>query len=656
MIKTKTSPSHWLFQETLVLLGFVSLTLIRFSPVIGTLSTGFLGSSRGDPAIYIWLTQFGAERILNFPSVGFSSGLYYPYGYSLGFTDNYLLPALLAKPLLSLGIELALIYNCTLLLCSILNGYITYLLARELGLTTLASFFAGLVFLNSPYLFSHLIHPQLQFAFFLPLVVLQSVKFVKTSSLLHGTSVGLAILACFLCSVYYAIFGVLLAAVALPAARLLIETKQPVSLLAKRLTVANLPTAAALYYITLPYREVAKALGTPTLSEATQHGATLLSYLSAPESNLLWGNTDSWRNVSGVFEAQFFAGAIVSLLAVLGLVSIVRSSSPRQSIGLLSLIVVVFVALSLKSGPYLLLHNYVPGFSAIRAIGRFGIVAFLGIATLSAIGLQLILCYVRATLAALATTAILSAIAVFECWPHSPVVSPEPATPPVWEQLAKIPGNEAVIALPYGSIPELGDLYSIVQTNAMRWSQPTGRPLMNGHAGVMPNFFHYLHQKHLRNFPDPASVRLLSSVVGLRYIVVHRSLLSAADAETFDLQLTNHAELKTLFRDAEGNYLLELLPQAELTLQPLTLRIPPADRDRILELEVNSDKTVGEIEISLMSDKKQRPLLSRTISPTDGWTKLTVPLPPSNSRVNPQLVAVSSKESAEIHVRGFQCR
>ncbi|RIL01799.1 MAG: hypothetical protein DCC75_13495, partial [Proteobacteria bacterium] len=142
------------------------LLLIRAS-ALPQLSSSYIGGFEGDGGLYIWLTQWNLSGLFSLP--WFNTKAFYPYTRSLAWSDSYILPSLAAWPLVKLGASLALAFNLIILIANFLNGFLTYRLAYALTGKQEAALFAGISFMSLSSLTYNLGHPQLQFAFWLPL-------------------------------------------------------------------------------------------------------------------------------------------------------------------------------------------------------------------------------------------------------------------------------------------------------------------------------------------------------------------------------------------------------------------------------------------------------------------------------------------------------
>lgn len=304
-------------KSAVFLAAFLYLVLFLLVNAPGSLSIGtmYWGGARGDPGIYIWLLENNIRNVLTIPSQGFDAGFFYPFGSVLAFSDNFLLPSLFAKPVLHLTNNRALTYNLLLLAAAVLNGTLTYLLAFVVTKDRLAAFLSGLAFMFSPFFSSHYGHPQLQFAFFLPGVLYSTLRFCTYQRFIDAFFIGAWVVGALLTSVYYALFAYLLVGITLAGYTILrphIIRKKFVI----QLTIANAGWLVATVLISSPYRAVREAFGARPLAVSQNLSATLLSLVSAPKRNLLWGElTHELSNG----ESMAFLGVTVILVLLAGI-------------------------------------------------------------------------------------------------------------------------------------------------------------------------------------------------------------------------------------------------------------------------------------------------------------------------------------------------
>jgi len=296
----------------LVLFLLFALQLLLYPGLFSNFTNGFIGGFRGDAGIYVYLTLENIKRVLTWPSQGFDLDFFYPYGRSLAFTDSYLFPSLLAKPLLFLSGNLSLAYNSVIMISLVLNGYCTFLLARRLTESFWPALFAGMAFMLHPFFEFHRGHPQLQHAWFLPMILLCTINFLERRKAVYAFSLGALIYACFLSSVYFGMFSYLLAGSSIAFYVLLKRASLDLRIFIK-LLVCNLPWLFLLYFSARPYAEVRAALGEMPTSIMKMHSLSAFAYLAAPITNLTWG---SLTHHLSHMEGYLFSGLLVTVLAL----------------------------------------------------------------------------------------------------------------------------------------------------------------------------------------------------------------------------------------------------------------------------------------------------------------------------------------------------
>jgi len=302
----KLSPLKFLTAAVILL----SLLCFSRTEIILNINSKFLGGTSGDGGLYVWLLKNNVKNLFTLP--WFNTQAFFPYGLSLAWSDNFILPSLLTWPLLKSGASLALSYNSVILLAQYLNGICTFLLAFMLCGNLIGSLVAGSAFMLSSYLSFNIGHPQLQFAFWLPLALIFLFRFLATPNLLYSFFLGLSIFLSFLCTVYYALFivlAVLVSFVALYLLRPSYLTKREIYIFISGLSFGVMP----LIPFVLPYLKVREAFGARFVYEAYFFSANLVSYFSAPASSLLYGFSSKFS----IDEAHLFLGIVAIGLSVL---------------------------------------------------------------------------------------------------------------------------------------------------------------------------------------------------------------------------------------------------------------------------------------------------------------------------------------------------
>ncbi|MEX0596557.1 MAG: hypothetical protein WD512_08650, partial [Candidatus Paceibacterota bacterium] len=312
------------------LIYFLLLLLIYRTESILKINTHYLGTDQADGGLYVWLFKSNLKDLWELP--WFNTRAFYPYTLSLAWSDNFILPAIVAKPFVLLGLPVIIVYNLCLLGATFLNGFCTFKIAYQLSHHFLGSLIAGTIFLGFPFFVLHLGHPQLQFAFWIPLVFGLYCKFLHQPKFTTAILLGFTLFLSFLTTVYYTIFivvALLLITLALIAYQTSFFSKKNIYPAILGLIIGLAPIIP----FALPYLEVKDTYGTRDLISVSTFGASLIAYFSAPSSHLLIDFTAIWSKA----EAQLFPG-IVCLLSLLVVVMKLGRQNPMPIIRELAMI------------------------------------------------------------------------------------------------------------------------------------------------------------------------------------------------------------------------------------------------------------------------------------------------------------------------------
>ena len=297
--------------ELLILLGLGCLVAVFRWRVFGSFDYDLLGGTARDAGLYSWLIKSNLSDLLK--TDWFSTKAFYPYTKTLAWSDNFILPAILVSPLIQIGFSIAAAWNVLLITVTLLNGYCTYRLSYLLSGELLFSFVAGAGFMLCSYLTGSLGHPQLQFAFFIPLALIPLVTFLRTRQFRYAFACGLINFFAFLTCAYYAIFipvciGSFIFCVMLVRPKYLIPRRST------RFVLGYLVGLSPIVPFLLPYLEVKDTFGPRFLYEPFYFSANAFSYLSSFPDRILYGVTSIMSHA----EAYLFPGVVllVSLVIV----------------------------------------------------------------------------------------------------------------------------------------------------------------------------------------------------------------------------------------------------------------------------------------------------------------------------------------------------
>ena len=575
-------------------------------------STHYLGGVERDAGLYVWLARSFRENPIS--SLFFSAPAFYPYDLVRAWSDTFILPSCLFTLLSIAGASDATAYNIVILLASILNGYSCYVLVRALQGSFLSAISAGICFLSLPYLTTHLGHPQLQFAFFIPLSIMLALAATTSPSFARWFAVALNVSCAFLTAANYAVICVLVTAFIV----FLRLVNGPSSIRG----LCKVPVVLGFFVGLVPglpvliaHTFVSAAFDKRKLYEAYAFQVKPLSYLSHAPLHILWGKTSElssssegwlgfgaclglllcfwamqnitkeWKSFSllglsfVLLSFDFFPDLVkvgAAWLPIISAIIFIRNKNFPEPLTIIMAIGCIFFSLScgpvvdptntdLSFSPFSVLYYVFPGCSSIRAVGRFGIVPLLCICIVPFVSLRK---------CGGVLLVLLSCLILFENTYEPYARESLVPSPRIFEALkTTIKSNEAVIVLPLSG--ELKDRqikswseYAFLNIRAMNWGVDASlKNLVNGYSGQRPRLFERLPFE-VRNFPDARSLSELSQVGGLSYIV-WLPTIPEIDVSHFDSEYVS-----LVAGNSEQGFLFKFKPHISVGSQPNYVLLP----------------------------------------------------------------------------------
>ncbi len=319
-LKAFLSLFEFAFDKEALAFAIICLVMVVFRwDAILAFNSRYLGGVEQDAGLYIWLTESNIRDLFSLP--WFNTEMFYPYTRTLAWSDNFILPSLFAWLFNLTGIGKIAAYNLVILGATVLNGFLTYLLCYRLRGDRLAALGGGALFMCLSWFSGNLGHPQLQFAFWIPLSLLALFSFYGGFSWCWAVVIGLSISGAFLCGIYYSVFIVALITVVLIGSLILkpeaFYSKDWIALAG--IILGLLPVIPFL----LPYLDAKEVFGSRGLYEAHYFSATLLSYFSFSPFAWLYKGTASLSHA----EAQLGSGLIIIAMAVLAYLRITETKA-----------------------------------------------------------------------------------------------------------------------------------------------------------------------------------------------------------------------------------------------------------------------------------------------------------------------------------------
>lgn len=591
MSQMRTSGAGRLVAEGVaVVLGYMSLAFCLLYPlfahpastVIDPLgdygSVGWLVIP--DITLVIWEMAWGWHALTTAPWKFFDANNFHPARSTLAGSEHLLGHLPIFGPIYGLSGNPVLANQLNAWLALALCGAAMYALLRHWGASRPAAIFGGFVYAFCPARAVGTPHVYMTVGQYLPLALLFLDRTLTDQTLKAAAGFAVFLLLQMLCSYYWAYIAMIALAGYVVGVSIVDWRRLPARGVLLVLG-AGLVAATLLMAISLPYLRL-KQLG---IIREYDQGA-LFRWLVAA-SNGFWKNyvyppiaLREWgfRLDSGL---PFYAGMVPLACAVLALLprranveGAARWAAPAL-LGLTVLACIVARGPQLVVGdwsmrlPYAWFMQVIPGFSSMRAPGRFGLAVMLGIGGLAGLGFDRALGgwrnrRVGRGFASLAVLGVLVVTAIdYDFLHRRPEVRRLPVgvdLPRVYQVLAhSAPGP--VLEIPAGSPG--GDLKDMAtDSEYMFFSTFHWHPLLNGYSGYWPPSYTPVVAL-ARSLPNAHSTEILARTTGVRYVVVHLAKLSDVQRGRWDrpagLELMGNFGQDLLFR-VSGTPAADLLP------------------------------------------------------------------------------------------------
>ena len=566
----------------LLVLGlFTLLTIVATWPMFPQLG-GFV-MDKGDPLYSVWAMAWQAHALATQPFDLFNANINYPFRGTLTFDELSFAQAVLAAPFyFTLG-NPVLSHNLILFLSFVLSGWATWLLVRELTGSNWGGIVAGTAFAFSFYRINHLPHITLDNTQWMPLVLLSAYKLLWTRQWGWVVALGGFFTLQALSGHYLAFYTAMLLGLFVVYYFVFQRRAFSPSFFLK----AGAGLAGSLVFIlpiAIPYvRDQGQFEFSRSVYEAERFSNTLASFLA------VFKGSPAYRSLLAPFadpgpwaiERAAFPGFLVLGLAIAGVVFAMRGrtsvapdaqvkGSLRLHAGFYGIVVLMSALLSLGPSlqpwyaadnydpnaiqrvmplPYLLLHEWVPGFQSMRVVTRIDIVRALGLAVLAGFGAFFLLRWLSQRVKGNATAlrlvplvgALLAFLPVAESW--SAPISMQPvgtreAVPAVYKWLAQQP-HTVILEYPMthwkrgDPSVEMANLYQYY--SVYHWHD-----MVNASTTIRPFSYSAVVLETERCFPCPRSIDALKAL-GVEYVTVHLDNLSGPQREDFEWRSTDPA-------------------------------------------------------------------------------------------------------------------
>jgi hypothetical protein len=513
-----------------------------------------------DPQLQFFILGWDLHRLATgLPGV-FDAPIFHPEPRTLTYMDHLLGEALLAAPVAATA-GLAAAYNSLVLLSFALSGWAFYRLVRWLGVSRAGAFACGLLYVASPYRLSNLGNLNQLQTQLVPVALLLALRFAakgKTRDL--GWSAAVLAIQSYL-GWYYAfhiamacaILGLWLWHEKAPGLRPLPWVRLGLAAVAALLLMAPGAWPYWLQHSTLEGFQ-------RTLGKAALYSADLVDYVRLNEENALARMLELPTG-----DLAYAVGVVATLLGIAGILSVRRGTTtlPNAALSATSVAramgIVGLVSFVLSLGPilqvagrrffvplpYAVLYFVIPGFTAMRAPGRFAGLVLIAVLVFAAWGYDSIRSRLAGGAARAAWFAGVVALSVVLAWSSPiPLVEPPRAEdmPETHQWLAQQPGDFAILELPMpASEAEEGERDARRQV----WILYHGKRRIDGISGFSTPA-HEAFRSLMQTFPDPEAVKALVEA-GARYVVVRYGEFDPQNAGRVRADLVGVRELVPVF-------------------------------------------------------------------------------------------------------------
>ncbi|GAB4347057.1 MAG: hypothetical protein Kow0099_28840 [Candidatus Abyssubacteria bacterium] len=523
---------------------YAVLTLCFTYPHVRHLTTSFAQSHVGessDQNIVLWDAWWAKKSLLDLKTSPFHTDfLFYPNGTSLALHELTLLNSLFTIPFqLALDKPGGLILGCNvaILLTFVTTGLGMYALVRYLEGDSLVAFFGGVAFAFCPYRTMHIVHTDLLSMGWIALYTLFVLKTLRERSYVNPIVAALFFFVTLLTCTVYTYFLILLTGVILAYYMVFEQRNMKIVEVWRRLAVLCLLILVVL---------APKVIAILNSGAVASQPEWTLEMLSANLAGFVWPADKHvlYRFIFGLLpEFTYYLSGVPGhatflTYTVIGLATVGLFKKPLRATGFWLCLFVLFFVLSLGPYllvwkwstsvplPYLILYKWLPFFSVMRTPYRFIVLAEMGIIVLGCFGLTHVLnrlsnisAYGGTRGAGVVRGCVaggLILLVLVELWNvrfRESVVS----APPIYTEIAKEPGEFAVLDLP------INRYYAL--TEYMYYQTIHEKPIP---TGVLSRY-----DKSLRDFANelaprggsPAELsgteveRLIEA--GVRYVIYH---------------------------------------------------------------------------------------------------------------------------------------
>lgn len=539
-----------------IFLGIL-FTIIFTWPLFLKINTFY--TDKGDYPLVGWILWHNQKAITEgfiFDQIRyFDAGQFYPYSYSLAFSEHLFLPSILFSLFYIFTNNLVFSINILLFLSFVLSFLTSYFSINYFLKNKSASLIGALVFTFNPLTAAHFAdHFHLMGKYFLPLVFLYLYLFLFKTNLKNALLFFIFFTLNFLTSIHFGVFSSITILILVSGVLIFQLFKRNYFYIYKLITlgILFLIFLPILFYFNLPYLEFSNRENVKrSLSEVSHYSARLIDWIS-PSKNLVYGQfvnkLEEKRNPKepgGEFnysEHTLSTNILPTALFLIGLIYCLKHIRKGKIIKFkttLFFLTIAIISITFTLGPsftgwngkggtillpYDLFYKLLPMMQSIRVPTRFEFIFYFPFSFFVACGFYLIVKKFKRNLILLLIGLVLLLVENSQTWSldaRSKII--DQFNNGLKSQLLYLK-DKNTLHVPFGLNNDLNE------SRYLTWSTLTGERIFNGYSGFAPKDRNNFINK-FKDLDYQALEKL--SAIGIDYLIFHKDLIT--DFKSFNV-------------------------------------------------------------------------------------------------------------------------
>lgn len=537
-----------------VIVFYILLTVVMTYPWSAQLSSTI--TTGGDTYFNIWTIAWDVHMFQENPLDVFNANIFHPNENTLAYSEHLIGTALVAWPIIALTGNPVLAYNIIIFVFFVLAGYCMYLLAYFFTKNISISLLGGIIYGFNAYMFLHFNLLHITAAFFFPLMFLILHKLVASEKRLKYFS--LFTLICIVLG-YMSGYFFMMMAVIVPIFFIIhftaVVKKLPDKKFVTKFVISLFIIILVVLPVYYPYLSLRDETGyNRSYAMVNHYSPTVIDYLTF--SPLLMGLFELPKTI---FKTYIYTGFTVFFLFVFSIVMFFKKYYKQKhilnkyvlylSIGVVCFLLSFGVVIRFSEtdngiiGPFIFLFEFVPGFSSLRAIGRFFIVTLMSMTVLITIALHQYLRKIKKRSLYVGIISLLSSLIVLEYLIIPPLkpISLEAAKigsdiPDVYQWLAEKESDIVILELPLW-VGEEAQSSKYLYFSIYHWKK-----LINGYSGYYPPDYVEFSEKSLKDILKDDTIKEIKDY-GVDYVIIHTNASPGLMQELKEYDLENNEYL-----------------------------------------------------------------------------------------------------------------